>query len=193
LFPTQRATAIRPGHRAPAILLLAGITSVVTALAGCSSSASPASGASSGSKAKDVKLAFIYDTTIENFAQEMALGAAAAAQASSISITNAAPATPVGAQQLALFQSATQTSKNGIALATLFPDLFVRPLNSAQQAGIPLIAVDTPPPAGTTVGLFIGNDNAQLGQALADALLRRSRPPRRASSSSAPTPPACPC
>jgi len=77
----------------------------------------------------------------------------------------------VGAQQLALFQSATQTSKNGIALATLFPDLFVRPLNTAQQAGIPLIAVDTPPPAGTSVGLFIGNDNVQLGQALASALL----------------------
>jgi ribose transport system substrate-binding protein len=69
------------------------------------------------------------------------------------------------------FDSASQTSKNGIALATLFPDLFVRPLNQAQSEGIPLIAVDTPPPAGTTVKLFIGNDNVQLGQALATALL----------------------
>jgi ribose transport system substrate-binding protein len=154
-------------------LLVAGAASVVTALAGCgsagTSSGSSASGASA--KAASAKIAFIYDTTNENFAQEMALGAAAAARHSGVSLTNAAPPTASGSQQLSLFQSAAQTSRDGIALATLFPDLFVRPLNTAQAGGIPLIAVDTPPPAGTKVGLFIGNDNVQLGQALAAALL----------------------
>jgi ribose transport system substrate-binding protein len=170
----DRVHGPRRRRRAGACLLLAGFTGVVTALAGCSSgttAASSSSGSSGGGQAKDTKIAFIYDTTDENFAQEMALGAAAAAKVSGISLTNAAPATAVGAQQVSLFDSATQTSKNGIALATLFPDLFVRPLNTAQADGIPLIAVDTPPPAGTKVGLFIGNDNVQLGQALATALL----------------------
>ena len=175
MIPTKRAPVIRRSHRAPAILLIAGLASVVTALAGCgSSSPSSSSGSSSSStsaKAKSVHIAFIYDTTVENFAQEMALGAAAAAKQTGITITNVAPPQPVGAQQVSEFDSASQTSKNGIALATLFPDLFVRPLNQAQSLGIPLIAVNTPPPAGTTVKLFIGNDNVQLGQALATALL----------------------
>ena len=178
MIPTKRAPVIRRSHRAPAILLIAGLTSVVTALAGCGSSgssSSSSSGSSSSSsasaKAKSVHLAFIYDTTVENFAQEMALGAAAAATQTGITLTNVAPAQPVGAQQVSEFDSASQTSKDGIALATLFPDLFVRPLNQAQSEGIPLIAVDTPPPAGTTVKLFIGNDNVQLGDALATALL----------------------
>jgi ribose transport system substrate-binding protein len=173
LFTTKRHNTAASGHQLPAIMLLAGLTCVVTALAGCGSSGAPSttSAQSPGAKAKNVKIAFIYDTTDENFAQEMALGAAAAAKVTGITLTNAAPPTAVGAQQLSLFESATNTSKNGIALATLFPDLFVRPLNSAQQEGIPLIAVDTPPPAGTKVSLFIGNDNVQLGQALATALL----------------------
>ncbi len=173
MLTTKRARPIRPGHRAPALLILAGLTGVVTALAGCGSSgtSSASSSSSSTAKAKNANIAFIYDTTVENFAQEMALGAAAAGQQTGISLTNVAPAQPVGAQQVSEFDSATQTSKNGIALATLFPDLFVRPLTTAQTDGIPLIAVNTPPPAGTTVTLFIGNDNVQLGDALANALL----------------------
>lgn len=171
MFTTKRAPAARCPQRRPAILLLAGAAVVVTVLAGCGSSGTAATSPAARPSPKNVKIAFIYDTTDENFAQEMALGAAAAAKVTGVSLTNAAPPTAVGAQQLSLFESATNTSKNGIALATLFPDLFVRPLNQAQQAGIPLIAVDTPPPAGTKVGLFIGNDNVQLGQALANALL----------------------
>ena len=144
MIPTKRAPVIRRSHRAPAILLIAGLTSVVTALAGCgssspSSSASSSSSSSTSAKAKSVHIAFIYDTTVENFAQEMALGAAAAAKQTGITITNVAPPQPVGAQQVSEFDSASQTSKNGIALATLFPDLFVRPLNQAQSLGIPLI------------------------------------------------------
>lgn len=163
----------RPARsRGPALLLAAGAAAALALTACSSGGSSPSSGSSpAGGKAADAKIAFIYDTTNENFAQEMALGAAAAAKLTGISLTNAAPATASGAQQLSLFQSASQTSRDGIALATLFPDLFVRPLNTAQAGGIPLIAVDTPPPAGTKVGLFIGNDNVQLGQALARALL----------------------
>jgi ribose transport system substrate-binding protein len=118
-----------------------------------------------------VHIAFVYDTTAENFAQEMSLGAAAAAKSTGVKLTNTAPATASGSQQVQLFQAALASSKNGIALATLFPDLFVHPFQQAVHDGIPTIAVDAPPAKGSGVTLFIGNDNYQLGVALADALL----------------------
>jgi ribose transport system substrate-binding protein len=144
-------------------------------LAACGSSGGAKSSGSgsqgtAGSAAK-VHIAFVYDTTAENFAQEMSLGAAAAAKATGISLTNTAPPTASGSQQVQLFQAAMQSAKNGIALATLFPDLFIRPFKQAESAGIPTIAVDAPPVAGSGVTLFIGNDNLYLGVQLADALL----------------------
>jgi ribose transport system substrate-binding protein len=140
---------------------------VVLALvaAGCGSSSS------SGSK-KDVDLGFVYATTNGNFAQEMALGAKSAAEHSpGVHFSESAPPDADGPAQVKLFQSAIRTSKDGLALETLFPDLFVRPLQQADQAGIPLVAVDTPAPKGTNVPLFIGNSNVELGQTLAKAML----------------------
>jgi ribose transport system substrate-binding protein len=118
-----------------------------------------------------VRIAFVYETSTENFAQEMSFGAAAAAKAFGVKLINTAPPTASGSRQVQLFQAAEQTAKNGIALATLFPDLFSRLLRQAKSASIPTIAVDTPPPAGSGVTLFIGNDNYDLGVQLADALL----------------------
>ena len=149
-----------------------GAAVLALALAACGSSSSPGSDSpSSASNASKVRIAFIYDTTSENFAQEMSLGAAAAARATGVTLTNSAPPTASGSQQVQLFQAAEQTSKNGIALATLFPDLFIRPFKQAESASIPTIAVDAPPAAGSGVTLFIGNDNFYLGVQLADALL----------------------
>lgn len=155
----------------------AGAAALAVTLAACGSSGSGASSGSgtaapAGSRAAaKVHIAFVYDTTAENFAQEMSLGAGAAARATGVSLTNTAPPTASGSQQVQLFQAALQTSKNGIALATLFPDLFIRPFQQARSAGIPTIAVDAPPAAGSDVTLFIGNDNFHLGVQLADALL----------------------
>jgi ABC-type sugar transport system substrate-binding protein len=156
----------------------AGAAGLAVILAACGSSgtggssASPTSSGSTGTAAAaKVHIAFVYDTTAENFAQEMSLGAAAAAKATGITLTNTAPPTANGAQQVQLFQAAQQTSQNGIALATLFPDLFIRPLRQAESAGIPTIAVDAPPAPGSGVTLFIGNNNYYLGVQLADALL----------------------
>ncbi|MGH3395747.1 MAG: substrate-binding domain-containing protein [Streptosporangiaceae bacterium] len=152
-----------------------GAATLAVVLAACGSStatdSSSSSSPSAGSAAK-VRIAFVYDTTSENFAQEMSLGAAAA-KATGVTLTNTAPPTASGSQQVQLFQAAEQTSKNGIALATLFPDLFIRPFKQAQSASIPTIAVDAPPAAGSGVTLFIGNDNFYLGAQLANALLPR--------------------
>jgi ribose transport system substrate-binding protein len=154
-----------------------GVAVLAVGLAACGSGssggASSGGSASSGSSAdaSKVHIAFVYDTTSENFAQEMSLGAAAAAKETGITLTNTAPPTASGSQQVQLFQAALASSKDGIALATLFPDLFIHPFKQAESAGIPTIAVDAPPAAGSGVTLFIGNDNFALGVQLADALL----------------------
>jgi ribose transport system substrate-binding protein len=72
-----------------------------------------------------------------------------------------------------LFQAAARTSKDGVAMMTLTPELFIRPLQQAADQGVPLVAVDVPPPAGTEddVKLLIGNSNVEIGQELAKALL----------------------
>jgi ribose transport system substrate-binding protein len=60
-----------------------------------------------------------------------------------------------------------------VAMMTLTPDLFIRPLQTAGSQDIPLVAVDVPPPKGTedAVKLLIGNSNVEIGNDLAKALL----------------------
>jgi ribose transport system substrate-binding protein len=151
------------------------------AITGCGSanksagSDSTSSGATGGS-AKAAKLAFVYPTTTTNFAQEMAAGAKAAADDTpGVELTESAPAEVNGPKQVQLFQAATRSSKDGVAMMTLTPDLFIRPLQTAQSQNVPLVAVDVPPPKGTeaAVKLLIGNSNVEIGQDLAKALLAK--------------------
>jgi ribose transport system substrate-binding protein len=149
--------------------------------AGCSSankSAGKTSSSTTSSKkstsAKTVKLAFVYPTTTTNFAQEMALGAkAAAADTPGVQLTESAPADVDGPKEVQLFQAATRASTDGVAMMTLTPDLFLRPLQTAASANVPLVGVDTPPPKGAldTEKLLIANSNVEIGQLLAKALL----------------------
>jgi ribose transport system substrate-binding protein len=127
----------------------------------------------SSHSAKTVHLAFIYPGAFANFAQEMALGAKAAAQHTpGVKFTEAGPPNNDGNAQVQLFQDAARTSKDGIAWMTLFPQLFIRPVQQVQSS-IPLVAVDVPPPTGTKVTTFVGNSNTQLGQALAAQLFKQ--------------------
>jgi len=132
-------------------------------------------GGSGGQKkaAEDVTLAMITATTTQNAFQEMALGAKAAASVEGIKLNSAAPNGINGPQEVQLFQAATRTSKDGIATMTTTPDLFVRPFSQAVARGIPQVSVDTPPPAGSNVATFVGNDNVQVGQVLANAILEK--------------------
>jgi ribose transport system substrate-binding protein len=104
----------------------------------------------------------------------MALGAKAAADDTpGVKLTESAPAEVNGPKQVQLFQAATRTSQDGVAMMTLTPDLFIRPLNTAADKNVPLVAVDVPPPHGAedAVKLLIGNSNVEIGQDLAKALL----------------------
>jgi ribose transport system substrate-binding protein len=152
--------------------LAIGVALLALAVAGCGGDDS-GGGTSSGGD-KSAKVAFVYPTTTTNFAQEMALGAkAAAADTPGTDLTESAPAEVDGPKQVQLFQAAARTSKDGVAMMTLTPELFIRPLQQAGDQGVPLVAVDVPPPAGTEdkVKLLIGNSNEEIGNDLAKALL----------------------
>jgi ABC-type sugar transport system substrate-binding protein len=138
-----------------------------------SSSSSSSGGGGQRKAAKDVRLAMITATTTQNAFQEMAFGAKAAAGAEGVKLNSAAPNGINGPQEVQLFQAATQTSKDGIATMTTTPDLFVRPFAQAAARGIPQVSVDTPPPAGSNVTTFVGNDNVQVGRVLASAILEK--------------------
>jgi ribose transport system substrate-binding protein len=115
----------------------------------------------------------ITATTTQNAFQEMAFGAKAAAAVEGVNLNSGAPNGINGPQQVQLFQAAMQTSKDGIATETTTPDLFARPFAQAAARGIPQVSVDTPPPPGSGVETFVGNDNVEVGAVLATAMLER--------------------
>ncbi|HEY7196979.1 MAG TPA: sugar ABC transporter substrate-binding protein [Gaiellaceae bacterium] len=148
-------------------------TALLLSACGGSDNESSSSGSSGGGSAKDVNLAFVYPGTFANFAQEMAIGAKAAADHTpGVHLVESAPPNNDGNAQVQLFQNATQTSKDGIAWMTLFPELFIRPVQQVENS-IPLVAVDVPPPAGTQITTFVGNSNTELGEALANELFKQ--------------------
>lgn len=165
-----------------ATLSVALSVGLIGVAAGCGDSDDKSSGGSGGSATasdsggggKSAKLAFVYPTTETNFGQEMALGAKAAADdRPGVELKESAPANVDGPKQVQLFQAATRASKDGVAFMTLTPDLFLRPLITASQQDVPLVAVDVPPAKGAeqAVKLLIGNSNVGIGQDLAKALL----------------------
>jgi ribose transport system substrate-binding protein len=166
-----------PARRRGAFAATLGACALLAA--GCGSSSNSSSGGSgstggSSSSAKTVHLAFVYPTTETNFAQEMAMGAkAAASQISGVDLTESAPANVDGPKEVQLFQAAARSSKDGVAMMTLTPDLFLRPLLQASAQKVPLVAVDVPPAKGaeSAAKLLIGNSNVEIGQDLAKALL----------------------
>src|SRR4051795_11489190 len=95
---------------------------VLAALTGCSSPNKSAdktttTAGSSASGGKSAKVAFVYPVTTTNFAQGRALGGKAAAQDTpGVSLTESAPATVDGPKEVQLFQAATRSSKDGVAM-----------------------------------------------------------------------------
>jgi ABC-type sugar transport system substrate-binding protein len=151
-----------------------GLALLALAVAGCGDDDGGAGAGGGGGGGGEAKLAFVYPTTTTNFAQEMALGAKAAADdTEGVKLVESAPANVDGPKQVQLFQAAVRSSPDGVAMMTLTPELFIRPLQQAGEDGVPLVAIDVPAPAGTedAVKLLIGNSNVEIGEDLAKALL----------------------
>jgi ABC-type sugar transport system substrate-binding protein len=148
------------------------------ALAAAIVSGCGAAGASqSGGAAKQVSISFVYAAARGlNALDEMAMGAKAGAQDSpGVTFKEMAPPGPGmdGPAEVGLFQAAVKASKDGVAFVTFDPDLFLQPLQQAHSSGVPVVAVDTPPPPNTGVGTFVGNSNFEVGQMLATEMLDR--------------------
>jgi ribose transport system substrate-binding protein len=125
---------------------------------------------------KHVSISFVYASTTTNAMVEMAMGAKAAAEQSpGVDFTEAAPPglTDAGVAEARLFQTAIETSKDGVAYETVAPDALVQPLREAHTTGVPLVAVDAAPPPSSHVATFVGNSNFEVGQLLATEMLQR--------------------
>lgn len=145
----------------------ASVAAVATlGLAGCSQGASSAGGAA------QPNLAFVYATNTLNPMQEMALGAQAAAADHKVNLAMSAPSGTDGPAQVQMLRQAATTATDGIAYQTLTPELFPRPIQEATDKKIPVIAVDTPPPAGVGVKTFVGTSDLVMGREVAKRILQ---------------------
>jgi ribose transport system substrate-binding protein len=161
---------------------LLGVATVLTTLStvvACGDSGSSSSGSGGCDTAnKKLNLAFVYADTTQNPFQEMALGAQAAAdEDGNVNLQLSAPTGIDGPKEVSLFQAAARTSKDGVAYMTVTPDLFVRPLNTATDDGVPVIAVDAGPPPGSKVKTFVANSNTKLGELLGEAFVKQNPKP----------------
>ncbi len=127
----------------------------------------------SGKNPASIHVGFVTETSSLDFALEMAAGAQYAADQYHVSAQIVAPPTFDAPAALKLFAGLTKTAKDGIAVETLEPALFVKPEAKAVSAGIPLIAVDTVPPAASHITTYVGNDNLAAGEELAEAAIQQ--------------------
>lgn len=125
-------------------------------------------------RAQDTKiqLGFVYwETKTDAFVQMAGGGLAVAALDPAVNLLTAAPDTGDPQRQAALFGPIAQTQVDGIVLQSLASGPLTRPVMDAMAAGIPVVAIDAPPPEGSGVGLFVTADNIGLGAQLAEKVL----------------------
>lgn len=119
----------------------------------------------------DINLAVVTASTTQNAFQEMTWGAEGAAKMEGVNISASAPNGVNPPEEVKLFEAATNTAKDGVTVMTTAPDLFLRPYKSAVEEGVPVATMDAPPPAGSEVTLFVGNNNVKVGEVLAEKML----------------------
>jgi ribose transport system substrate-binding protein len=84
-----------------------------------------------------------------------------------------APAGKVdSAQQIAIMEDAITAKYDIILVAPQFATSLIPTINKAKAAGIKVIIVDSPLPAGSTFDAFIGTDNAAAARTAADTLAK---------------------
>jgi ABC-type sugar transport system substrate-binding protein len=184
---TRSMVTVQKG--APARLTrIALATAMVTAVAACSSGGSDNNGSggedAGGKAAEDVHIAFIAADGSQNFSQEMMAGAEAAGKELGVDVAVLAPTKLDGPAQVKLFQDATRTATDGIAVFTLTPDLLIRAEAQAVGQGLTVLAVDTAPSPDTKITSYVGNDNLGAGSLLAQAAIDAMGPTEASASGS---------
>jgi ribose transport system substrate-binding protein len=122
---------------------------------------------------KQLHIGMVYWDTVTQAFQLMVEGAKAGASLGNVDFTAVAPPDLNDAAKLASdFTALAPTHTDGMILQSLAADPLYRPVLAATEAGIPVIAIDAPPPDNAGVTLFITNDNKALGKMLVDRVLR---------------------
>jgi ribose transport system substrate-binding protein len=149
------------------------VARVVVALLVLGLNACGGSGGSAGSGGP-AEVAFVVANSELNFAKEMSAGFRAGVdRVSGVTAVVAGPEIVDGPKQVQMFEDITKSTKDGVSIFTLSPEVFAQPLAKAVSDGIPVIAVDNPPLTASGVRLFVGNDNYQLGRMLADEAIAK--------------------
>jgi ABC-type sugar transport system substrate-binding protein len=131
----------------------------------------------SGAATSAPKLAMIVAANNQNAFQEMADGAIVAAKNYGDQLTSLAPAstTDDGTTEVSEFQSAETTSPQGIGVMTTIPPDFGTVEASAEKSGIPVVAVDACPVPTSMVPTCVANNNEQVGEGIAQALVKSGK------------------
>lgn len=154
-------------RRCAATLLVLGM---VVGATGCSQAASRPDDS-------PPKVGFVVQNTKFNYAIEMADGfRSGVSQVGGVQEVVVGPEVVDGPAQVAMFDDLAKSPIDGISVFTAFADLFAAPMAAANKKGIPVMTVDSRPPPGSDVKLYIGNDNRQLGQLLADQVIDKLPP-----------------
>jgi ribose transport system substrate-binding protein len=166
------------------VLALVGAMALLLALvlSACGSSSSSSSSSSGGggsteeggstTSGSEVHIAVVTASTTQNAFQEMAYGAEAAAEHEGVEISSSAPNGVNPTAEVSQFQAATQTAKDGVAVMTTAPENFIRPFKTATEEGVPVIAMDAPAPEGSGVETFVGNSNTEVGEHVAEEIIK---------------------
>ncbi|ANZ41940.1 hypothetical protein BBK82_44415 [Lentzea guizhouensis] len=117
---------------------------------------------------------FVVKRTGGSFAQEMTSGFhEGVGRVGGVSATVTGPPGQDGHREVELFRDLSKAAKGGIAVATSEPALMAPPIGETLREHVSVVGVDMRLTASSGVELHIGNDNYELGEKLADELMRR--------------------
>ncbi len=120
---------------------------------------------------------FVVKRTGGSFAQEMTSGFhEGVGRIGGVSATVTGPPGQDGHREVELFRDLTMAAKGGMAVATSEPALMAPSIGDALAQHVAVVGVDMRLTASSRVRLHIGNDNYELGEKLADELMRRLPP-----------------
>jgi ribose transport system substrate-binding protein len=119
-------------------------------------------------------VAFVLANSQLSFATAMADGfRTGVGRVGGVTVEVTGPDIVDGQKQLQMLQEAVKTAQDGVSVFTLTPEILAQALAESVRQGIPVIAVDNPPLSTSGIKLFVGNDNYELGRALAREVIAK--------------------
>ncbi|MGP3534202.1 sugar ABC transporter substrate-binding protein [Microbacterium sp. RD1] len=158
---------------------IAAAAIVPIAVLGFTACASAGGGETGGGGEEAVKITLIPGVTGLPWGQAMAAGGEAAAEeVGGVDFSVAGPANVDPNAAVKAFQQVVSAGADGVVLNELPPELFTRPVEDAEAAGVAVLPITTAPAPDSTSTSFVGDSGFQLGRlgadAIADALIAQA-------------------